>query len=660
MKTFFLLIFSTIVISNSYAQVPDSLQQILDTARTYKARKKIQTTIVNYFDSHRKSNEGLRFLDSIQKQTKDQSLIAWQYLLKGNLWTSLNNQDSVKIQLTKGIKIAEHIEDLSNLASLKMNLAIYFRTTNQPEKALESYRESLALYEQLNDTDGQCRTHINMAGLHLVQNNFFEAENHINQLIQVNEIEKSVFYMAHSAMYQAMIDTSVGNYDLAEQRYLEAFQRFEDLDNVYYQFNTAVNRAINLSYSKENEQALAVYEQGLSLFKNSGFYSDWEWKIVQPNYIRLLLENDREAEARKVYNDFLAIKEVVNEPNNFDISSMHAHMAKALGEDELAIKRFESLLEAEGMAAIKIGNYHALEDLYTAKGSWKQAYEIQKKRFHLKDSIADETVKRKAVYTSQKIGLAQKQKDNLNLLNQKQQQEYQLKEQRQQRNLLLWALILSILVLSVFIWLMLKSKRQQKLILSLQKEMHHRIKNNLGIIDAFLDVAKEEFEEDRFELKLSEIQQKINGIYEVHNHLYQTEKALEVPAYQYINQLIDKLQETFSNENISIENNINQSLQLKADTSFCLGLIVNEFLTNAIKHAFPDQSNGEVSINLQQHKNEGILELQDNGIGFNDDFNIKTTTSFGLRTIQLLSRQLNGSFQILEHKGVRMQINFPL
>lgn len=661
MKTYFFTLIGIIfTICNSFSQVPDSLRHILDTASTYKTKKKIQTTIVNYFDSHRKPKEGLLFLDSIQKDTKNLSLVAWQYLLKGNLWSSLNKSDSVKTQLLKGILIAEKNNDFSNLASLKMNLANLFKETNHLEEALNSYNEALIIYQKLNDTYGQCGIHINMAGLYLAQNNFFKAETHINQLLKVNKIEKSLFYAAHAAMFQAMVDTSVGNYELADKRYQEAFKRFGELKNVYYQFNCTINRATNLSHIEKNKEALEIYKKGLRLFKNSGYYSDWEWKLIQPGYIRLLLKNKKKTEAQKVYDNFLSIKEKANEFHNYEIASIHAHMNKAFGKNYKAIKQFEALNKKKGMAPVKISNYLALENLYADSKKWKQAYKLQKNRFHLKDSVANETVKRKVAYTSQKIGLAQKEKENLKLELEKEKQKVLLVQQSKENRQLFWILSTVLIVLFIIIWLLIKSNRQQKIIVALQQEMHHRIKNNLGIIDAFLDVAKEEFEEERFELKLSEIQQKINGIYEVHNHLYQTENGLEIPAHHYVNQLIGKLQDTFPNESIIIQNKVSESLKLKAETSFCLGLIVNEFLTNAIKHAFPNKNNGEVWVNLTHNKNEGTLELKDNGIGFNSSFNINTTTSFGLRTIQLLSRQLNGNLKIMEHEGVRMQIKFPL
>ncbi|WP_272151030.1 tetratricopeptide repeat-containing sensor histidine kinase [Tenacibaculum aiptasiae] len=661
MKTYpFILIGIIFTVSNCFSQIPDSLRHILDTAYTYKAKKDIQTTITNYYDSHRKIEEGLLFLDSIQKNTKDQSLIAWQYLLKGNLWSSLNKVDSAKSQLKRGIKVAEKNNDFSNLAGLKMNLANHYKENNQTKKALELYNQALTNYRKLNDISGVCRVHINLVGLYLGQSNFFKAENHINQLLKANKIEQSPFYAASAAMFQAMIDTSVGNYELADKRYQEAFDRYGDLDNVYYQFVSTINRSINLGHIEKNKEALDAYKKGLELFKNSGFYSDWEWKLIQPGYIRVLLKNNKKKEALKVYNDFLAIESPVKKTYDYNIASIHAHMDKIKGKTNSAIKQFEALKKEKGMADLKIANYKALENLYVANKNWEQAYNLQSLRIHLKDSVANETVKRKTAYTSQKIGLAQKEKENLELELQKEKQEVLLANQSKKNRLLIWIISTILIVLTIIFWLLIKSNHQQKLIIALQKEMHHRIKNNLGIIDAFLEVAKEEFDETHFESKLSEIQQKINGIYEVHNHLYQTENGLKIPARRYVNQLIDKLQDTFPDETVTIENEVSENLQLKAETSFCLGLIVNEFLTNAIKHAFPNQHKGAVWVQLTQNKNEGILELKDNGIGFSSDFNIDTTTSFGLRTIQLLSRQLNGNFQIMEHQGVRMQIKFPL
>ena len=106
-------------------------------------------------------------------------------------------------------------------------------------------------------------------------------------------------------------------------------------------------------------------------------------------------------------------------------------------------------------------------------------------------------------------------------------------------------------------------------------------------------------------------------------------------------------------------------LKINADNIFLdinnaipCGLMINELLTNAIKHAFPNGRLGEISIDFHKKNDKYILTLQDNGIGLPDDLNLEKTKSLGLRLINSLVSQLNGKLEVTLNNGTSFKITF--
>ncbi len=196
---------------------------------------------------------------------------------------------------------------------------------------------------------------------------------------------------------------------------------------------------------------------------------------------------------------------------------------------------------------------------------------------------------------------------------------------------------------------------QKKLIENLQRELHHRIKNNLAIIDTFIEVAKDDFEDENFIDKLTELQNRIQSINELHRQLYKSKDITLINLNDYVKTLVGNIQESFPDNKITITQNIDDKLKFSADESFAIGLIINEFLTNSYKYAF-DNKTGNIRIEISQNNQVRTLQLSDNGKGLPKDFDIETSTSFGIRMMQLLSQQLKAAFELDGKNGTSLRI----
>jgi two-component sensor histidine kinase len=285
--------------------------------------------------------------------------------------------------------------------------------------------------------------------------------------------------------------------------------------------------------------------------------------------------------------------------------------------------------------------------------------------FFLKDSMERATQNLRNQYISTKFFTEEKDKENLNLKQQNAQQALLTEREKTQKWAIGGGLAVSLAGLGIFFIAFNKNKNQKRKIEKqkneiekLQRELHHRLKNNLAFIDFFISLAKGKFPDPAYRQKLDELQNRISSMFEVHKQLFKKEDITSVNAKTYISALVDNVKKAYASETIAIHETV-ANMDLKAAISFPIGLIVNEFVTNSFKYAFPNTENGSIYIELNEDANNYKLKLSDNGKGLPEDFDINTLTSFGMETIKLLTEEYKGTFNLDGTNGTRMDITFP-
>lgn len=197
----------------------------------------------------------------------------------------------------------------------------------------------------------------------------------------------------------------------------------------------------------------------------------------------------------------------------------------------------------------------------------------------------------------------------------------------------------------------------------LLKEVHHRVKNNMQVISSILNLQSS-YVTDEYALSLlKESQNRIKTMAYIHESLYQNKTFTSINFSEYISALSSNILQSYaaSSQNVKLELDI-QKILLNLDTSIPAGLIINELVTNAIKHAFTESNEGIIYINLHTKDNVLFLEVSDNGKGFPTDIDFKNTNSLGLQLVNTLVEQLNGKLELSENKkrGTSFYINFPM
>ena len=184
---------------------------------------------------------------------------------------------------------------------------------------------------------------------------------------------------------------------------------------------------------------------------------------------------------------------------------------------------------------------------------------------------------------------------------------------------------------------------------SLLKEVHHRVKNNLQVITSLLRLEAGRSDQPDTKSVLKEMQNRIRSMALLHETLYRSENLERVDLPGYIKQLTTHLYRSMVPEPGSIQLHLDLApVSLALDQAVPCGLLVNELVSNCLKHAFPDGRTGEVRIDLQlvDGGQKIRLRVSDTGVGLPTDFEEKRTKSLGLQLVSDLIKQLNGQIEI--------------
>ena len=195
----------------------------------------------------------------------------------------------------------------------------------------------------------------------------------------------------------------------------------------------------------------------------------------------------------------------------------------------------------------------------------------------------------------------------------------------------------------------------------LLKEIHHRVKNNLAIIASLLSMKAATTDSDDARAALRQSQERVHSMALIHEHLYRSQNLDRVNFAEYARTLSEELYQVFISEpgRISVRLSI-QPIELSIQRAVPCGLILNELIANAFKYAFPGGRRGEISISFREVE-PGRLELavEDDGVGLPAGLlQSPGASSLGLRIVNILTTQLDGTLEQQPSAGTRIVIRF--
>lgn len=193
----------------------------------------------------------------------------------------------------------------------------------------------------------------------------------------------------------------------------------------------------------------------------------------------------------------------------------------------------------------------------------------------------------------------------------------------------------------------------------LLREIHHRVKNNMQIISSLLRLQAETTKEKKLKESFKISQNRIHSMALIHEELYRSADLAHINFFLYIQKLLSKLFSSYgiSTERIKLSIDIDNIL-LNINQAIPCGLIINELVSNSLKHAFPSGISGMITITLKKYKNSKRLIIKDNGIGFTNDKKLNNSDSLGFQIVRDLVRQLDGTIKLNKKAGTEFIIRF--
>ena len=193
----------------------------------------------------------------------------------------------------------------------------------------------------------------------------------------------------------------------------------------------------------------------------------------------------------------------------------------------------------------------------------------------------------------------------------------------------------------------------------LLREIHHRVKNNMQIISSLLSLQSSTIKNPEMRDIFMESQNRVKSMSMIHEQLYQTDDIAKIDFKIYVNGLIKSLFQIYSFGLKRIEWNVNiEDVKLDIETAIPCGLIINELVSNSLKHAFNEAHDGKITVNMRKNKNLITMEVSDNGIGLPANFEVEKASTLGLKLVTTLVDQLEGNMVIDRSKGTSFKITF--
>lgn len=530
-------------------------------------------------------------------------------------------EEAIKIY-NEGITLYKKNPEGNTICTLYSNLGIAYGLIDQNENSINAFIKGLDYAEKLDDNQSKFAFINNLGWTYIALEQYEKAERYLmsglKDSIEIKvELDKMSLHRTIGLNYSRW-----GKYKKALKHNKIVLKYLHDTGNRLFEFD--VLNSIGVIYLKMNQLPISQ-----NYFEKAS---------------QLALEINNKT-AIQISNTNLGIL-FLNLKNYEKAEKIFLEIAKdTLNRDLFKRNEFRDL-------------YDNLSAVYEGKKNYKMAFKYHKQFKTISDSIMTEARDSKVNEIATKYQTEKKETENLQLKTEKAEQQVILDKEKNQKRLFGTGLITSIILLVIGGYFYQKNKKQKIVIENLQKELHHRIKNNLAIINTFIEVAKEEFSGIAFNNKLAELQNRIASINEVHQQLYKSTDIKNLSVKKYVQKLVHNIQQSFANDNIVVSQNINDYLKLNAEQSFSVGLIINEFLTNSFKYAF-DNNKGTILIEMKDDHQNLLLALSDNGKGLPKDFDIQQTETFGIRVMKLLTQQLKGSFNLETKNGVTLNIHFP-
>ncbi len=491
-----------------------------------------------------------------------------------------------------------------------------------------------------------------------------------NQLANDPTTTSAEVQRAHATLLNSMANIAqrIEEYSQAGIYYDEAYAIFLALKNKRAAAVVLGNKGEMLNATKHFSQALSDLKKAAALKKDINA-SPQSQAMTTHNMASALVGLGRIEEAIPLFSETISIFTEANHKSGL------AYSHTDLGFAYLQLGRFQ-----QAYHHCKAGNEFALhasdleyqersyQCLYMATkslGNTAEALTMHEAYLVRKDSNMNESNVRRITQLEMQYEFDQEARS---------QEMTRLAQERKSRNVIatLGLFIAALLVISYLIYRGLIQKRREQKILAeknliisqslaekntLIKEIHHRVKNNLQVISSLLSLQSRHVQDPDAVRLLKESRNRVMAMAMIHQNLYETENLKSIDLKPYIEQLVRKLFSSYNIQpsHIKLELRVDE-LRLEVDTVISMGLIINELITNSLKHAFQDGRSGTITVSLYERDDVLHLKVADNGVGI-ADHSQALHSSFGYEIVRALNNKLKADMDIDGDSGLAVTLH---
>lgn len=435
------------------------------------------------------------------------------------------------------------------------------------------------------------------------------------------------------------------------------------------------NLGIICRLEKHYEDGLDYYRMALRI--REGLNDLPRMAKVLFNTGSLLTDMGRNEEGLEYYARSFAIKKKTGD--NYGLLSHYLNTGELFGEMGKPNEQVAAYLKGLALAdSLHADDYIksftlSLSEYYASRAEYQSAYAYHLRHMEVKDTLLNRENRSQLTQLQAEYDLRDKQRDIDNLEN-----KQAALEARDERNTVILG---GIIVVAMFILmfavyannrgvelrkinekllsskLLIEKREKEKEVLL--REIHHRVKNNLQLTSSLLNLQARELKDSEAAQALKEARDRIKAISLVHQELYSGDSGGTVDLSGYLPSLCKSV--TASNAGgtqITLDLKFD-ALHIPLDMSVSVGLMVNEIITNAIKHAFAGKQQGQIKVQAIAVDGNLQLIIQDNGNGIPQEVIEGSRSGFGLKLLRSLAVKLNAQLEIGNENGTEFKINIP-
>ncbi|MFD2916821.1 tetratricopeptide repeat-containing sensor histidine kinase [Psychroserpens luteus] len=581
-------------------------------------------------------------------QITDKSILKLKYLSYKAAIYGNNNKFANAIAVSQNLfNEAQKVNDTFYMAKANYKLGLNYKHQHIYDSSYYYFHLANRNFSQIKDSLNWSKSLNNLGYLNYINGNYYNTEKQsVDALKIVPENNKKFKYQLH--MQLGISSRELQDYDSATTWYLMALKNSQtSIDSS----NTYNSLGVKEQYLGNHSQAIHYFNKALLIETNN-----------TSNQLRI---RSNKTYSEGILNNEMAISDLValsqKRFNNNDLLGSYSSTIQLVKLLQFQNKNNEAISYAQKAytLAIRINSAEAKIESLGYLIDLKSINNTEARQFkHLVDSIAKARINLRTTFDKIQFQTENKEKENLQLKADNTEQELLTKEAKT-RNWLLAFGLLALCVSAFFIWRRYKSEAKAKIqIEKLQREFHHRLKNDFRSINSFISLVQKQFPNTEFEERLNELKNRVTSMFKVHEMLLKEDDITQIKSHPYLFELAQNVEDKYKDSNITLLCSVDKTETILADKAIPFGIVLNEFVTNSYKYAF-DENGGEITIDFKSDKDNHQLTLKDNGKGLPKDFDIDNLRSLGMSIIPMFADLHNGSYQLDGSNGVCLILTLP-